>query len=373
MAVISFKCPNCDGELIFDPESQKYKCEYCGSKFTQEELEALKPAEAAEQKAEKEDTAWEEEQTAAGENAEQQKAGKKNEESEQEEAVIYSCPSCGAQIVTDATTAATFCYYCHNPVVLGKRLEGKYLPNKVIPFKISKKDAEKRFLEYVGKKKYIPKAFFDKKQIESLSGVYFPYWIYDATLNGKLQGEAKKIRVWRSGDEEFTETKFYQVERDGVVDIKDMTANALTKANVKLLNGVLPYNLKETKDFNMGYLSGFLAEKRDIEKEAVEPEMKQIMKQTAENLMRNTVSGYSSVSVNNLGLVPKDEKWSYVLLPVWTVTYKGRDGKIYYYSMNGQTGKVFGELPVDKKKVTLTSVISAVIVFIILLIGGYFL
>ena len=45
MAVISFKCPNCDGELIFDPETQKYKCEYCGSKFTQAELDALQPAE----------------------------------------------------------------------------------------------------------------------------------------------------------------------------------------------------------------------------------------------------------------------------------------------------------------------------------------
>ena len=123
----------------------------------------------------------------------------------------------------------------------------------------------------------------------------------------------------------------------------------------------------------MGYLSGFLAEKRDIEKETVEPELTSVMKQTAENLMRNTVSGYNAVTVNHMGLLPQNEKWSYVLLPVWTVTYKGKDGKIYYYSMNGQTGKVFGELPVDTKKVTLTSVVSAAIVFIILLIGGYFL
>lgn len=43
MAVISFKCPNCDGELIFDPSTQKYKCEYCFSLFSQEELDAMKP------------------------------------------------------------------------------------------------------------------------------------------------------------------------------------------------------------------------------------------------------------------------------------------------------------------------------------------
>lgn len=61
------------------------------------------------------------------------------------------------------------------------------------------------------------------------------------------------------------------------------------------------------------------------------------------------------------------------LLPVWTVTYKGKDGKIYYYSNERQTGKVFGELPVDYGKVTLTGIISAVVVLIIALIGGYFL
>ena len=77
--------------------------------------------------------------------------------------------------------------------------------------------------------------------------------------------------------------------------------------------------------------------------------------------------------VNSFGVIPKKEDWSYALLPVWTVTYKGKDGKIYYYSMNGQTGKVFGELPVDYGKVTLTGIISAVVVLIIALIGGYFL
>ena len=64
----------------------------------------------------------------------------------------------------------SFCYYCHNPVVLGKRLEGSYLPNKIIPFEIGREDAEKKFLDFVSKKKYVPKAFFNKKQIESMTG-----------------------------------------------------------------------------------------------------------------------------------------------------------------------------------------------------------
>ena len=142
------------------------------------------------------------------------------------------------------------------------------------------------------------------------------------------------------------------MEREGEVNLKNLAENALQKANVQLVKGVLPYQFNEMKDFNMGYLSGFMAEKRDIEQKAVEG---------------------NALSVNSFGVIPKKEDWSYALLPVWTVTYKGKDGKIYYYSMNGQTGKVFGELPVDYGKVTLTGIISAVVVLIIALIGGYFL
>lgn len=39
MAAITYKCPNCNGGLMFDPASQKYHCEYCLSDFTQEELD----------------------------------------------------------------------------------------------------------------------------------------------------------------------------------------------------------------------------------------------------------------------------------------------------------------------------------------------
>ncbi len=132
MSVISYKCPNCGGDLRFDPQSQKYKCEFCVSLFNQEELEDTNP---------------------------QAKAGTAQEGAEESHAMVYSCPSCGAEVVTDETTAATFCYYCHNPVVLKGRLEGEYLPEKVIPFQIDRESALKQFLDYV-KKKVRSGAFF---------------------------------------------------------------------------------------------------------------------------------------------------------------------------------------------------------------------
>lgn len=336
MSVVSFKCPNCDGELIFDPETQKYKCEYCDSLFTQEELEVLKPAEG-------------------------------------KEAVQYTCPSCGAEIITDDTTAATFCYYCHNPVVLGGKLNGEYLPDKVLPFEVTREAAEKKFLEFVGRKKFVPKAFFNKKQIESMTGVYFPYWLYDVELQGDAQAEAQNIRVWRTGDIEYTQTKYYSVRREGDISLSNLPENALQKANAKLASGVMPYDFNRMKDFHMGYLSGFVAERRDIERAALQNKMQCEMRESAEHLMRETISGYNSVQMRSVNFRPKKEKWSYVLLSVWTITYKGSNGRIYYYSMNGQTGNICGELPVDKGRLALTSVIVAVVVLLCGLLGGYFL
>ncbi len=348
MAVISFKCPNCDGELIFDPASGQYKCEYCDSTFTQQQLDEIKP-----------------------ETSTEQKAGAASGYAEDSEAVVYSCPSCGAEIVTDATTAATFCYYCHNPVILGGRLDGAFLPDKIIPFKISKEDAVKKFLDYVGKKKFVPKAFFSKQQIDTITGVYFPYWNYKAAIESDMEGDATKVRSWTTGDTRYTETKYYHVGRQGVVSLENISENALQKANAELAAGVMPYNFNEMRDFNLSYLSGFMAEKRDIDKETVEDKMQNMAKLYTDKVMRSTINGYNSVSIRDTRIRFREEGWDYCLLPVWTITYRGRDGKIYFYSMNGQTGEVCGELPVDRKKLGSVSAAAFAIITILGLLGGF--
>lgn len=370
MSVISYKCPNCDGELIFDPKTQKYKCEYCFSLFEQAELDAMEPETQEAQMTGANDGSCENdatEDTMSGDSQENT-AGETDAE-----AVVYSCPSCGAQIVTDATTAATFCYYCHNPVVLGERLTGDFMPNKIIPFTIDKKEAKQKFLEYVNSKKFIPRSFFNKKQIQHFSGVYFPYWVYDTAMDGRFTADATKVRVWRQGDTEFTETRFFQVERDGEIRLNAITENALKKNNHVLADGVLPYKMEEAKPFQFGFLSGFLAEKRDIEKDEVSANLRQEAKEYGEKMLRETVEGYATVTGKQSSFSMKKEEYAYTLLPVWTLTYPGKNGKTYYYSMNGQTGKICGELPVDYKKLAFTSLLVSAVVFVAGILGGFFI
>lgn len=235
--VLTHLCPNCGGPLLFDPKSQKFHCQYCLSTFTEEEVTAFE--------AKQEDKGIPEESV-----SEVPLEADTAESPIDDQVGLFVCPSCGAEIVTDATTASTFCYYCHNPVVLSERLSGKFLPEKVLPFQIEQKDAEKAFLDWVGKKKFVPKDFFDKKQIKQLQGVYFPYWVVGADLEGQLQARANRIRVWIVGDLEYTETKQYQVIREGKSTFQDLVKNALKKNEPeKMVGAVQPFDLSKAVSF----------------------------------------------------------------------------------------------------------------------------
>ena len=366
MSTISIKCPNCGGELVFDPKSQKYKCEYCGSDFELNEIETedtgtQEPSDSAE-------TAGFE---TAAESFEKTASDDPEAEAQESSAVVYTCPSCGAQIVTDQTTAATFCYYCHNPVFLSEQLTGDFHPDQIVPFEIDRKQAEQHFLDFVHKKKFVPNAFFQKNQIEKLTGIYYPYWVCDAEVDGAVTAEGSKIRVFMAGDEEITETRIYRMERQGEVSLREITKHALKKSDRLLAEGVLPYDFSKAEPFHMGYLSGFYAEKRDIERAELEPEVRGEVENYTRDLLEDTIQGYTGVHIISDHIRPVQENWKYTLLPVWTVTYKGQNGKMYYYSMNGQNGKTFGELPIDRNKISLCGILIGGIAFAIMLLLGY--
>lgn len=349
MAVMSYKCPNCGGGLTFDPKKQQLVCEYCLSEFTEEEMKELEPEEAS-------------------------KTEPVSVDEPVGEAMGYVCPSCGAEIVTDATTAATFCYYCHNPVVLSGQVSGEFHPDFVLPFSIDRKRAEQMFTEWIGKKKYVPESFYDKSQIEKMAGVYFPYLLYSCQVDGEVCAEGEKENAWTVGNTRHIEHKQYKVVRSGCLDVKNLMRNALSKANKQLVEGVLPFETSEMVPFQSGYLSGFLAEKRDMESEMFTEEAEQEVKDYTIQNLTSSISGYNSVKIQNSDTTIRDAKWQYALLPVWVMTYHHKaDQKMYYFTMNGQTGKICGKLPVDKGRLARLFAGIFAPVFAVLMIGGWFL
>lgn len=357
MAVVTYKCPNCDGGLIFDAESQKFHCEYCLSYFTEEELINAGQAKSEEQPAD---------------NAENINSEDSQEAAEEEfDGVVYTCPSCGAEVVVDSTKAASHCCFCHNPVVISGRLDGKFKPDCVIPFAIDRDEAVENFFKWFKKKWFVPKNFFSKKQLSKISGVYFPYWVGDCDSQAQINATGTKIRTWRKGDIKYTETSTYSVVRAGDIKFRDLSKNALSKANKALAENVQPFDFSDVKNFNMAYLSGFEAEKRDIEASELEEQVRSEVLDYSAEILRGTISGYDGVSLSekhaSIGI-----SWKYALVPVWLMTFKS-GGKDYFYAMNGQTGNTCGKLPVSRSKLAIlfASLFTCVALYI-LHFGGVF-
>jgi DNA-directed RNA polymerase subunit RPC12/RpoP len=357
VATASFKCPNCGAGLLFDPALQKPKCDFCLSEFTIADLDAYN------QNLENQAT-----------RAASREAAKHPDETGavEDHLIGYHCNSCGAEVVTEETTAATFCYYCHNPVLLTERLSGTFRPQKVIPFAFDKDKAVAIFKNWAGKRKYVPKDFTSTSQLEKTTGLYLPHWMADYQAAIDYAGTATNLRMWVAGNMEYTEHKEFAIARQGTIDVNHVHEVAIRKIDKHLIDSITPYDESHAVDFSLSYLSGFFAEKYDILQPDVQPIVENRVRQYATTLVQETIGAYNRVNMTrkDVNLIPK--AWHYALLPAWILTYFYR-GKTFIYAINGQTGKVHGELPVDQKKLGLTSALIAAVVLILLLLGGLFI
>lgn len=356
MEAVDHKCPNCFASLNYNPKGKNWVCEYCGSKFTLEQLEENeKRFESNDVKNSVELKTENEKQTENG-----------NVESvEMDE---YFCKNCGAKIVADKNTAATFCVYCKNTAILKSRLSEKFSPSKIIPFSKTKEDAIQAF-KNIGKGKFLmPKEFLNTKNIQELTGVYIPFWLYSCKMSGHVEGKADEITTWSDYNFEYTKTDTYHVERDGIYEFDNIPVDGSVRFNDAIMNSVEPFNYKELCDFNYSYLSGFLAEKYDISKDDAKKITIDRAKQTAMNDLilsaRLGKTAYDTFVPSKRESNIENEEIEYVLLPVWMVNIKYNE-KLYTFAMNGQTGKMIGDIPYSKKKAFIFGLILFVIIFTI--------
>lgn len=363
MATVNYKCPNCGGPLKFNPDKQMFSCEYCLTDFSEKKIQEL----YAQQETKKSQA------ETAEEKAQQNKKNNENTESKpEEEAVVYTCPSCGAEVVTTASTAATTCFYCQNPVVLGGRLSGEYKPDRIIPFALSKDKAVETFTEMCKKKWFLPKDFLSESQFGKFSGVYFPYWYVDAQKQATMTAIGKKIKTWTAGRKTYTETSTYRVVRGGDLVIKNVFERALKSQDRDMLQCVHPFDLNKSQPFSMSYLSGFQAEKRDIERAEIEPVMQDRLSDYCKQILKNNMKGYTGINPESYSDKTDLESWNYDLLPVWITTYKYKD-KILPFAINGQTGKTFGKLPTSPAKLAILFAVVTLVLFALGMLGGLLL
>ncbi|MBR5683953.1 MAG: hypothetical protein IKW96_11880 [Ruminococcus sp.] len=350
MESVKYTCPNCCADLKFDPQQQKLTCEYCLSSFTVEEIRKL---------------------CAKTENSIPQEAVQVKEDFENH-THLYRCDSCGAEIMADDQQTATFCYYCHNPVILAGKMGGEFKPDKVIGFKLTRENAIDDFKKWIGKRLFVPKDFKSEQQLEKLTGLYVPFWIADCHINVDYSATGKKVRHWTSGNYRYTETSTYHIVRRGNLVTRGVPADGETKIDDLLMEAIEPFDYKDLKDFSMSYLSGFFADKYDVDKKQVFPRIRERSTQACSSLIKESISGYTTVTplAQNYNISQTD--WKYTMLPVWFMSYMYK-GKVYEFAINGQTGKLAGTPPLSKPKLALVSgIIGAAVALAGMFIGGAF-
>ena len=132
-------------------------------------------------------------------------------DTEFEGASVYVCPSCGAELVTSDTTAATMCYYCHNPVILTGRLSAEWKPDCVIPFSVDRDTAKAELYHWLKKKRYVPKDFAVEKNLDTITGVYYPYWLADYSMYARFTGEGIRVSHTSTPSHDITTRRYYNV------------------------------------------------------------------------------------------------------------------------------------------------------------------
>ena len=332
--VIEYKCPCCNAGLSFAGDQQQLTCEYCGTSFDIDAVRAYNQSAVTENTV---DAQWED--NSQNQWTEEETAGMRS----------YTCPSCGGEILSEETTAASFCPYCDNPTIMPGKVSGGLKPDAVIPFKKTKEDAQAAFLQLCKGKKLLPKFFTQQQRLEKITGMYVPFWLYDCT--GTFEGtyNATRIHCWSDSKFDYTRTDHYLLKRSAQADFSGIPMDGSSKMDDVYMEAIEPFDYSELVDFDTAYLSGYLADKYDVESDAGKPRIQERVSNSINEQIQPSLVGYATVVPGSRNLQVEHGTVRYILLPVWMLNTRYKD-KIYTFVMNGQTGKMIGTLPVCKKE-----------------------
>lgn len=335
----TIKCPNCGASLVYKEGTDSLVCPYCGTKVP---------------------IAGSRQQTASEQTEAEESSGEASQADDG--SVHFKCSSCGAELITDAHTAATICPFCGSPAILKSRISGKNRPQSLIPFRYDKKAAQEEFRKWTRSGFFTPKGFRSSSTLDHIEGIYVPYWMFSFDAHARMEAKGSLSRSHREGDFLVTETDHFLLMRETQADFSRIPADASEQMPDDVMDSLEPFNYGEIREFNPSYLSGFMAENSNYEPSALQPRAERRADSAIEAQTRSTFAGFENVIVVNSQINDKVTDREYSMFPVWVLTYRyrGKDWKLY---LNGQTGRRIGSLPVDPGRVVLCFILCFFLFF----------
>lgn len=334
MAVLQqYKCPCCGGAIEFNIGAQKMKCPYCDTEF---EMETLKEYDEELKNDKADEMQWE------------TQPGSEWRDGETDNLRSYICQSCGGEIVGDQNMAASSCPYCDNPIVVMGQFSGALRPDYVIPFKLDKNSAKAVFKKHLIGKRLLPKVFKDENHIDEIKGIYVPFWLFDTDAEASIRYRTTRVHTWSDSNYNYTETNYYSVYRAGCIGFERIPVDGSSKMADDLMESIEPYDFSEAVDFQTAYLSGYFADKYDVDAGQSIDRANERVKRSTEEAFASTVTGYTTTVTESSNVRLSNGQAKYAFYPVWLLNTTW-NGQRFTFAINGQTGKFVGNLPVDKK------------------------
>lgn len=330
-----YECPNCAGNLKFDIARQKLYCAYCGTEEDPYLVEKEKDAE---------------EDSLSG---------------EEYRVTVFSCPQCGAKLLSEDDTAATFCSFCGASTILDSRISKEKRPARIIPFVRTKEDCREAYKRMLRRAPFAPKELKDESFIEKFRGIYMPYWVYSFEKKEEIVFPGKEN--YRRGD--YLITDHYELRCDVEEEYRGLAYDASSTFSDSLSGAIAPFDMRQSKEFTPSFLSGFYADTGDVEEYAYRGVAEDIVVEDAAGILgRDPVCKKCSAEKEGAfrsALRPTKSSARLAMLPVWFLSYR-RGDRVSYAVVNGQTGRAAADLPVDIRRYLAGSLLLAVPFFFLL-------
>lgn len=348
-----FPCTTCGADMRFDPAKGLLSCDHCGAQVALDTGDATPPREL-------------DFKTALATQLPAQAM---------EDTRTARCPNCGAEVEFDADLHATECPFCATPVVTDTGQHRQIKPHGLLPFALTEEQARDAMVDWLGQLWFAPNGLKDyARKGRKLSGVYLPYWTFDAQTrtsyrgergddyytsrtvvrNGKRQTVRQRRTRWRAASGRVS--RFFD-------DVLVLASRALPR---KFSEGLEPWDLSELEPYIPDYLAGFRATAYSVELDEGYEDARAYMDRLILRDVKFDIGG-DRQRVHDMHTAVSDVTFKHILLPIWMAAYKYR-GKSYRFVVNGRTGRVQGERPYSAWKIAFAVICGLILAGVI----GYF-
>ena len=349
------KCPNCGANMLFDPEKQVLRCDFCG---TEKAFEINRNEEQDFEKLFERNNTW------------------------SEETHVFSCSNCGAKVVISKREISKICPFCGTSNVVETEELSGMKPNAIVPFKISKETAAEKALNWARKKFFAPRRF--KKYLthaDDITGTYNPAFTFDTDTVSTYYGRLARTETYttRVNGKTVTRTRTVYFNISGVYStfFDDILVQASSRIDQKTIDKLQPFDTNNSKEYAEEFLHGYGASQYTRDgKECWGAARKIIDGRIRSGILAKY--SYSYVDYLNVNTECNDIKFKYLLLPIYVGKFNWRrkadkKAKIYNFFVSGFNGKVVGQSPVSPLKVGLLTLGIAALVALAIWFGIKFL